>query len=52
MSNFVFDEESKEIRLKKGKQISDQLFKVEKIPNHEGYHWIKTSNEGDIALCL
>lgn len=52
MSNFVFDEESKEIHLKKGKQINDQLFKIERIPDHQGYYWIKTSEEGEMAVSL
>lgn len=44
ISGFVFDEESKEIRLKKGKQVSDQLFKLENIK--EDWYWIKCEEEG------
>lgn len=38
-SNFVWDEEGDEIRLKEGKQNKDQLFKVEKCNNS---FWFKT----------
>lgn len=54
VSALVFDEESKEIRLKRGKQSKDQLFMIEKAPIqafHE-YFWIKTSEKGDKALHL
>lgn len=39
ISGNVFDEEKNEIRLKKGKQISDQLFKIERIK--DDFYWIK-----------
>ena len=44
ISGNVFDEESHEIRLKKGKQIADQLFKLEKANND--FFWIKCEEEG------
>ena len=50
ISGNVFDEEKNEIRLKKGKQISDQLFKIENIKND--FFWIKLDSEGDKAVSL
>ena len=48
-SNLVWDEEGHEVKLRFGKQNSDQLFKVEKAGN--GW-WFKTSSKGDKAVCL
>lgn len=48
-SNLVWDEEGYEVRLRFGKQASDQLFKVEKIGNA---FWFKTSEKGDKAVAL
>ena len=39
ISGNVFDEEKGEIRLKKGKQIADQLYKIERIK--DDFFWIK-----------
>ena len=54
ISALVFDEESKEIRLRRGKQSKDQLFAVEKAPIQafHSYYWIKTSDKGDKAISL
>lgn len=45
LSSLVFDIESKEIRLRGGKQNSDQLFRVEPAPIQafHKYFWIKNS---------
>lgn len=53
VSSFVFDEESKEIRLKYGKGKGDQLFALERAPIQafHAYYWIKTdSKKGNKAL--
>lgn len=54
MSGLVFDEESKEIRLKQGKQGSDQLFMLEKAPVEAfyKYYYIKTKVGSSKALKL
>lgn len=54
ISGLVFDEESGEIRLKKGKQKSDQLFYLESanIPGFHHYFWFKTDTNGKKALAL
>lgn len=54
LSGLVFDEEKKEIRLKKGKQSKDQLFVLEEaqVQALHKYYWIKTSEKGDKALFL
>jgi hypothetical protein len=53
-STFVFDEESDLIRLKPGRQYSDQLFAVVKanVVNDDQYYWIKTSVKGGRGLIL
>lgn len=51
LSGYCFDEESGEIRLKKGKQAKDQLFPLEKSPI-QGYYWIKTGKNTGKALAL
>ena len=48
-SNYVWDEEGHEVKLRFGKQKSDQLFKVEKVGNA---FWFKTSAKGDQACAL
>lgn len=48
-SNHVWDEEWSEVKLRFGKQSSDQLFKVEKAGN---CFWFKTSSKGNKAICL
>jgi hypothetical protein len=52
MSGLVFDEESKEVRLKHGKQGKDQLFMLEQAPIQafHKYYWIKCSSKGSKAL--
>ena len=50
LSNNVFDEESGEIRLKKGKRVADQLFKLEKIQSD--LYWIKCDDDDKKAVCL
>lgn len=50
-SNFVWDEEGKEIRVKYGKQSSDQLFKVERQGGNNTF-WFKTSAKGKEAVAL
>lgn len=54
VSSLVFDEESKEIRLKRGKQSSDQLFAIVPAPvqGPHKYYWIKTDAKGEKALAL
>lgn len=55
ISSMVFDEESKEIRLKPGKQSSDQLFSLEKAPIQafHSYYWIKTdAKKGNKAVAF
>lgn len=54
LSSLVFDEESKEIRLKFGKQASDQLFALVPAPVQafHKYYWIKTDAKGEKALSL
>lgn len=54
MSGLVFDEESKEVRLKHGKQSKDQLFLIEQAPVQafHKYYWIKDKAEGKRALKL
>lgn len=49
-SNLVWDEEGSEIRLRFGKQSSDQLFKVERVNNNA--FWFKTSAKGTEAVAL
>ncbi len=49
-SNLVWDEEGQEIRLKSGKQNSDQLYKVERAQNNS--FWFKTSSKGTKAVAL
>lgn len=51
ISGYCFDEESGEIRLKKGKKAKDQLFPLEKSPI-PGYYWIKTGKTTGKALAL
>jgi len=48
-SNFVWDEEWSDVKLRFGKQSGDQLFKVEKTGN---CWWFKTSSKGNKAVCL
>ena len=48
-SNFVWDEEWDEVKLRRGKQNSDQLFKVEKAGN---CFFFKTSAKGNKSVCL
>ena len=52
ISGLVFDEESKEIKLKAGKQSSDQLFHLEQAPIEafHKYYYIKTKEGGSKAL--
>lgn len=55
VSALVFDEEKHEIRLKHGKQSSDQLFNVEQAPIQafHKYFWIKTdAKKGKKAISL
>lgn len=49
-SNFVWDQEWSEVKLRFGKQSSDQLFKVEKVNN--GCFWFKTNAKGNTAVAL
>lgn len=49
-SNLVWDEEGDEIRLRFGKQSSDQLYKVERY--NANSFWFKTSAKGDRAVAL
>lgn len=49
-SNLVWDEEGQEIKLRFGKQNSDQLFKVERY--NANSFWFKTSEKGDTAVAL
>lgn len=49
-SNLVWDEEGDEVKLRFGKQSSDQLFKVERYQNNS--FWFKTSAKGDKAIAL
>jgi hypothetical protein len=51
VSGYCFDEESGEIRLKKGKKAKDQLFPLEKSPI-PGFYWIKTGKTTGKALAL
>ncbi len=44
-SNFVWDEEGSEIKLKAGKQNKDQLFRLERSGDNR--FWFKTSNKGN-----
>ena len=48
-SDYVWDEEWNDIKLRRGKQSGDQLFKVEKVGNH---FWFKTSTKGNEAVSL
>ena len=48
-SNFVWDEEWSEVKLRFGKQKGDQLYKVERVGHH---FFFKTSSKGDRAVCL
>mgnify|MGYP002075665710 CR=1 FL=1 len=50
----MFDEESGEIRLKKGKGKSDQLFDLERaqIPGFHQYFWFKTDSSGKKSISL
>ena len=48
-SNLVMDEEWGDIKLKFGKQNSDQLYKVEKVDNA---FWFKTNSKGSSAASL
>ena len=50
ISGNVFDEESGEIRLRKGKQVADQLFKMERA--NSDFHWVKCEEEGGRALAF
>lgn len=52
MSGLVCDEESKEVRLKTGKQSKDQLFMLEQAPVQafHKYYWIKCQEKGNKAL--
>lgn len=52
LSGLVFDEESKEVRLKQGKQGKDQLFMLEQAPVQafHKYYWIKCKEKGSKAL--
>jgi hypothetical protein len=52
LSGFVFDEESGEIRLKRGKQGSDQLFTLERanLPGYQQFYWLKTDKAGKKAI--
>jgi len=53
LSALVFDEESKEIRLRPGKQSKDQLFSVVQAPiQGQRWFWIKTDSKGNSALSL
>ena len=55
LSGYVFDEESKEIKLRKGKQGKDQLFALQKAPIQafHTYYWIKTdAKKGKKALAF
>lgn len=54
ISSFVFDEESKQIRLKNAKQNKDQLFALVQAPVQafHKYYWIKTDSKGNEALAL
>ena len=50
LSGNVFDEEGGEIRLRKGKQVADQLFKMEHANND--FYWIKCEEEGDRTVAF
>lgn len=50
ISGNVFDEEGGEIRVRKGKQVADQLFKLENVSND--LFWIKCEEEGEKAVSL
>ena len=55
LSSMVFDEESKEVRLKNGKQSKDQLFSIQKAPIEafSNYYWIKTdADKGNKAVAF
>ena len=49
-STLVWDEEGGEIRLRRGKQAGDQLFKVERVNNNS--FWFKTSSDSNRAAAL